>query len=508
MLRFRLDDRLRFEPADAPEWAYVVGKENLTIPGHIVCADGEIRVRKSAPEAAALAVRADLGEAGERTVQTCLLPDRETPYSLSVELVRHRLMLILTKLEDWNLTDLPPDHPVMRGLDEVRELFTRALIEPEPDAADCAHKALCRAVELSEAMVRIHAERQLRIRMKAIADPSRRNSVSTPLIGCLTPPDLFSEALTRSFKGSFDFLGAPVSWNIIEPEEGKFSFVSSDKWIAWGVQEASLPVVAGPVLDFAGRSVPSWLHIWEHDYDSVREFAFEHARRVVTRYRKAVTRWIPISGINTNEIFSFSPEQMVDMTRLAVLLTRKVHQNARVTIEIDQPFGEHVTNNHKGVSPLLYLQMVIEAGVPFESIGLRLQFGDACPGHSTRDLMQIAALLDAFAQFDKTVHISAFGVPSSAVNADDPHASNWSEQSQADWLADVATLALSKPYVQSICWQSLYDTSSSLEMRHSGLMRADGSPKPAARKAAEFRAALKSRTLPISTAPAAGAVSS
>ena len=186
------------------------------------------------------------------------------------------------------------------------------------------------------------------------------------MIGCLAPPDLFGEGLTRAFRGSFDFLGAPVSWNIIEPEEGKFSFVSSDKWIAWGVQEASIPVVAGPVLDFAGRSVPSWLHIWEHDFQSVREFAFEHARRVVTRYRKAVTRWIPISGINTNEVFSFSPDQMVDMTRLAVLLTRKIHQNARVTIEDLRGDGDHyaahvVSAAFAGKSRVQQHQMVYQA---------------------------------------------------------------------------------------------------------------------------------------------------
>lgn len=502
MLRFRLHGHFRFDAADAPDWAYVIGKECLTIPGHVVCADGEIRVRKSVSDPAGLAVCADLGDAGRLTMQTCLLPDRDAPYDLGVELVRHRVMLILTKLEDWNLTDLPADHPIMQELDEVRELFTKALIGTSTEREDPAYEALRRAVRLSESIVRLHAERQLRTRMKAIGDKTRKATVTTPQIGCLTPPDQFSEHLTRSFRDAFDFLGAPVSWNVIEPEEGKFSFVSTDKWIAWAVQEASLPIVAGPVLDFAGRSVPSWLHIWEHDYDSVREFAFEHARRVVTRYRKAVTRWLPLSGINTNEIFSFSPEQMVDMTRLAVLLTRKIHQNARITIDIDQPFGEHVTHNHKGVSPLLYLQMVIESGVPFDSIGLRLQFGDSCPGHPSRDLMQIAALLDTYAQFEKTIHITAFGVPSSPPNPNEPSDSNWNEEAQAEWLADIATLALSKPYVQSVCWQSLYDTHTIVELRHAGLFRADGTPKSASKRAAEFRAAIKDRRLPATITPA------
>lgn len=235
MLRFTLQDHFRFDDADAPSWAYILGKESLTIPGHVVCADGEIRVRKSVAEPAALAVCADLGDAGTLTMQTCLLPDRDAPYNLGIELVRHRLMLILTKLEDWNLTDLPADHPITRELDEVREMFTLALIATGDRAADIAHEALRRAVRLSDMMVRTHAERQLVTRLKTVADKTRRSSVTAPQFGCSTPPDMFSEALARSFRDAFDFLGAPVSWNAIEPEEGKFSFVSTDKWIAWGV---------------------------------------------------------------------------------------------------------------------------------------------------------------------------------------------------------------------------------------------------------------------------------
>ena len=80
MLRFRLDDRLRFEPTDTPEWAYVLGKESLTIPGQIVCAEGEIRVRKSVGEAAALAVRADFGAAGSAVFFAASLTGTRAPF--------------------------------------------------------------------------------------------------------------------------------------------------------------------------------------------------------------------------------------------------------------------------------------------------------------------------------------------------------------------------------------------------------------------------------------------
>ena len=34
--------------------------------------------------------------------------------------------------------------------------------------------------------------------------------------------------------------------------------------------------------------MPDWMFIWEHDFDTLREMAYEFVQKVVQRYRRAV----------------------------------------------------------------------------------------------------------------------------------------------------------------------------------------------------------------------------
>src|SRR5262249_182517 len=111
--------------------------------------------------------------AGLLTLQTCLLPEREQPYLLSLELARHRLMLAINKLEDWALFDLPPDDPVMQSFDESRQAFTSAVVARgggpagagagrgySGEADGLARRALALAVDVSERIAFKQAQSQ------------------------------------------------------------------------------------------------------------------------------------------------------------------------------------------------------------------------------------------------------------------------------------------------------------------------------------------------------------
>ena len=82
---------------------------------------------------------------GTVTLQTCLLPEREKPYLLSLELARHRLMLLLNKLEDWALFDLAPTDPGMVLFEKARKAFTEAVVaqgaEPGEEGLPYSHHA-------------------------------------------------------------------------------------------------------------------------------------------------------------------------------------------------------------------------------------------------------------------------------------------------------------------------------------------------------------------------------
>jgi len=531
MLRFAVFDDAGPHPAFPLRHAHIVGKDDIVTPGSVDVGPGLITCRKARDEAAALALQFDAGAAGLLTLQTCLLPDRDEPYLLELELARHRIMMVLVNLEEWGQADLAPDHPVLTQLDEAREKFTAALVAHPPrtsgytpEQARLARQSLISAIEAGERLALLAAEEQLTSRLRRLGDasaeddgepgaPAASPSSRTPRIGCTVHSDQFAEPLQRILASNVDFICAPMRWRELEREEGVYDFTPTDRWIEWAVRAGKKPVVSGPVLDFSANVAPGWLHVWEHDYDTLREFAFEHLKRVVTRYRRTVQRWTVISAVNVNEGFSFSLDQMIDLTRLSALAVRKLHPGARVLVEVSEPWGESGTDNPRTLSPLLYARLVVEAGIGVDAIALRLQCGDDRPGRSTRDLMQLSTLLDNYTRLERPLHITAFGAPAEQVTPQTPDIhpgywrTPWSPEQQAAWLTQAAAVILSKPAVRSLCWQALFDSPRNPEMVAGGLISADGRARPALKSFTDLIGALRLGRAPnLATQEHAGAL--
>jgi len=516
MLRFAVFDD--FGPANAWELrrAYLIGKDNLAVPSQISFQDGMIECRKSSPEAAALSLQYSTKEWGLLTLRTTLLPDREQPVLLDLELARHRIMLVLDKLEEWGLASLlTTSDPIMLELNAARDLFTDALVEPSapfghftPKMAQLASDALSKAISASEHLALRQADRQFEQRYavaRALDENARAQYL--PQFGCAVHNERFAPPLQRVVQSNFQFLVSPMRWNDIEEHEGSYSFQATDRWIEWAVREGKIPVVSGPLLDLSSRSVPEWLTIWQHDYETLREFAYEHVCRVVKRYRKAVSRWTAISAPIVGDGVQLSLDQWVDLTRLAVLAIRKNASNARAIVEIPCPFGEHPGGDGSLVPPMFFAEMLLHAGVEVDAFGLRIQMGDHSPGHSCRDLMQISAILDDFVRFERPLHVTAIGVPSEPQGdraedrSPDPGywKQPWSGDQQAEWMTNTVSIAASKPFVRSVAWQALYDLDRGTpEMTDGGLITRDGRAKPALKAAANIRSAFRKGIAPAS----------
>jgi hypothetical protein len=129
-------------------------------------------------------------------------------------------------------------------------------------------------------------------------------------------------------------------------------------------------------------------------------------------------------------------------------------------------------------------------------------------------------VLDLFSKLGKPLHITGVEVPSQSVARSDgeldaAHASTtsgywhapWSEPIQAEWLHRFYEIALSKPFVESVCWQSLWDSpahaldgssrtpavsgmvdaNTAAGPLYGGLLRSDLVPKASYKKFLEFR---------------------
>ena len=114
---------------------HLIDANGNSVRGDIRFKKGRIECDKRDGDSAALALQYPAGDCGELTVQTCLLPDRDEPYLLTLELARHHLMMIYSKMEDWAMFDLETDHPAMKRAEKARRLFIEALCRQHDDPA-------------------------------------------------------------------------------------------------------------------------------------------------------------------------------------------------------------------------------------------------------------------------------------------------------------------------------------------------------------------------------------
>ena len=472
----------------ASDWpvdgAYLVGPDDLAIPGRVAFRSGRIECKKRVGHAVGLCLQHDADSMGRLMLQTCLLPDREQPYLLSLELARHRIKTYIAKCEEWQLFGLREDHPATQAWQTAREIFATALTAEDPARSDeLARRALALAIEATERLALAHAELLLHWRY------GNRPASSTTL-GLRMESKAKAPRLRELVDRDFDLIVIPFRWNQIEFEEGQYNWDMVDSLLQWA-QEQEKPFVLGPLLDFSKRSLPQWMYVWQHDYSTFRDLAYEFVERVVQRYRSAVGLWNIASGVNVNDNFQFTAEQMVDLVRMASLVVRQSRKSARTMIELVQPFGEYVATRRNAVAPLAFVDQIIQEGIPLNCIGVQLMFGASGNGRATRDLMQVSSLLDRFLFLDMPVLITAMGVPS-----DNGEAAagwwhgRWSPSVQSRWVSRVFAIAMSKPYVETVVWSDLVDHPEAV-LPGGGLVSATGKPKPVLQRLVNMRKRLR-----------------
>ena len=500
MLKFLVYENGKLAEDHALRCAHLLGSDGNAMRCDLRFEDGMIVAEKRETGSAALALQHRVGELGEMTLQTCLLPERDEPHLLTLELARHRLMTLFAKLEDWGMFDLPADHPVTKRTEKARALFVEALCAQGDDPAECERLAgECLAVSLdgSEELALAHSELLLRRRKNS---PSQTRHI----IGCGVALDDAHERLRTGLASNFDYLMLPVPWKMLAPEEGEYQWTRMDGWGEWAAQTRAA-VLAGPLIAFDADNLPDWLYIWEHDYDTVRDLAYEHVERVVGRYRGAVAAWNVAAGLHVNSHFSFNFEQLMDLTRMGLMLVKKLQPSAKALVEIRQPYGEYYSANARSIPPKMYADLVVQSGVAFDGFQVHLPMGQAKPGQYTRDLMQLSNLLDEYGSYGKPLYVT-LATPSEPVTqmmiadpeSNEPIDDNsgfwrqaWSPTVQSHWLEAAFQIAASKPYVEGVAWQQLLDTAD-IELPLSGLIGEALQPKPAYRRVTAFRRAMLS----------------
>ncbi|MEQ8845979.1 MAG: endo-1,4-beta-xylanase [Phycisphaerales bacterium] len=529
-------------PADGWPLAHagIVAADGATAPGEIRLEHGLLVVLPKNPGPASLEVLFPLAQSGPGAsadqvllLSTTLLPQRDRPYLLSLELARKQLMRFLNALEDWNLAMLPGQHPALELFERGREDFSAALVSwqsvrgdgADPDdpalvtAEAKSRQALIDACQAGELLVRESVDRGLAARAdgswfaeaKARAERSIGRAATKPIavvkapeahgvslagvarVGCAIEPRVFTEQAQAALAACADYLTVPMPWSTIEPAEGKYQFASTDRWIEWAVRKGKLPVVAGPLLDFSPGKLPEWLFIWENDYDTLRELVYEHMRQVVTRYRRTVQWWTLASGLGIDGAMSLRFEQIADLMRVASTVARKLHPQGRVQVEIVDPFALYAARSQRSVPPLLLAELIAQSGIQVDALGLRIDLTSPGPDGVARDAMALSEMLDRYAMMDRPISLTFALCPSRPWQEEAERGrwdGAWSPENQARWIQRMLAVAAAKPYVHSICWGLAQDAPGSSV--GGGLIDAQGAPRPAHEALAGLRQAVRS----------------
>ncbi len=498
MLRFAVHDN----KGPASEWPLhhvsLVDQEDLVVQGSVRFRDGVIECDSNSSRSLGLRLLYDTGKCGSLALQTCLLPPREKPYQLSVELARHRIATFLTKSEEWQMLDLSSDHPAMMQWEEARQTFTHALVSRDPlDSDRTARKALILGIEASERLAMAHAEILLHRRY-------HKRPASSATLGIRLNPAKKGKALQDLIQSQFDLLVMPLSWSKLSPRRGEYDWASSDRWMAWA-QDNGVKVVAGPLLDCNQGGLPDWvLENGPPGFEELGDLAYEHVSNVLQRYGDVVGMYNIASGVNTNEVCTLSRKEMVDLTRTLAVLIRQGRRGRRVMVELSQPWGEFLSRNDQALSPIVYLEQLIQEGVRLDAAGVRLLMGDGHGGMVTRDLMEVSRLLDRYFLLELPVILSNVGVPSEQIGeAGGWWHSKWSSSRQASWATRIFPLAMSKPFIESFFWSDFYDHE---ETRPPlcGLLTEEGRSKPVLQKLLSLRKRFRSPLGPLKLPPKPG----
>ena len=473
--------------------AYVFGQDAIPVRADLAAANGQVSCIKRSPGACGLALLWDAGEAGRFLLPTTRLPERKDPYVLNVELARAQIAKIYQKREDWGLFDFPSAKGLNREFAGICRGFVSALKAEDPTkAAALADQVLAGSVTLGEKMSLFHADILLN---------RRKATGSRAEVGCVV--DLFasSDDYTERLRDAFDFIRIPLPWKQTEPKERHYQYSQVDAWINWAARSRKR-IQAGPLLSFEPQHLPEWLYIWEHDYEALRDLTYEHIQRMVQRYERHVDVWNVVSGVHATNSFNLNFDQLMELTRMSCLLVKKLAPQAEVLIDLTMPWGEYYARNQRTIPPLLYADMAVQSGIKFDAFGVQLHMGVPVDGYYVRDLLQISSLLDEFVGFSKNLHVTACSVPSNvtpdawdAWGGKEPIPKGgqwhqpWSPRLQAEWLQAFSRVAMSKPFVRSVCWRDLADYEGHF-IPHGGLCRNNMEPKLAFKELRNFKATL------------------
>ncbi len=267
------------------------------------------------------------------------------------------------------------------------------------------------------------------------------------------------------FAKLFNCATIPLYWNSVEPEAGNPDFSAVDRVLEW-CKLHNIKVKGHTLVWVHGDNVPKWFR--NLAVDEQRKSLERHIRDTVSRYKGKIDMWDVVNEAAWAKI-TLAGMTMKEYTSLPFLWAKESDPNALLAI-----------NEAHKITPSPEMDMFMQIlddfesnNIPYDIIGIQ--------AHINRTdrfrLEEVIQMLDKYAKFGKTIHITEFTPCSDGLPIENSwKQGKWTEEEQADYTIKFYKTCFSHPSVESIGWWDFTDYSS--WQTNGGLLRADLSPKP------------------------------
>jgi hypothetical protein len=485
-MRFRVFPTERIT-AEMVQQAYLSGTDRISWPVRVTVEGEELILQRSVSDSANLHVPWPVEGHGTLTLASATLIERPDPYLLPLELARGTIVQVRNQLSEWQAIGLCAPDAVHAKLATAVERLSWASVGQADTSVSAGHaeQALGAALDSANLLAAAYAEQAIVVRRRGEEKPFG-------LLGADLGMTLLDDYTSRQFLRTFNAAQVPICWRDTETTEAHMTWTINDRQIEW-CRAHGLKIFAGPMLMFDARALPDWLSLFADDFEAILDFVSVFIRAAVERYRGKVDYWICAGRVNATEVLALSEQERLQLVAGTVELIHSLDPDAPTLVSFDQPWAEHLRQQHSDFPALHFADALVRAGLDLGGLMMEINVG-YCPGCTLpRHVLEFSRQLDTWCKLGLPLWLS-LSAPSAG--HDDPKSQRnaatapggWTPAAQQAWAARFVPLALAKPSMQGVVWNQLRD-SEPHDLPHAGLFDADCHTKPALRTLAAIRQA-------------------
>jgi len=426
---------------------------------------------------------------GQLMGASATLMQRQAPYQMLVELARGKVNQVRSQAADWQSGGLTMPDPLRNQIHQAALTFGRAVCSGDTEQMLAqAQQALRLGYETGSQLVAAYVEQVFRIRHQ------RQDRLDT-VLSCPLDESVFTADVGARVRQTFNRVSLPMSWHQVECDESRYRWDEVDRLLEWA-EDNELDVIAGPLIDFSSSQLPAWLWLWERELTAMATFMCRFVEAAVRRYRARIRRWQLTAATNWASVLRLSEDELLGLTFRLGETVRQVDSALELVVGVSQPWGEYMVPVER-TSPFIFADNLIRSGLNLAGLNLEVVMGVDGRGSYCRDMLELSRLLDLYALLGVPLHVTLGYPTASGVDSEaDPElrvgAGYWrggfTPEVQAEWARAFTSLALCKPYVQTLKWVHLSDGQPHL-FPACGLIDGRGQAQPALTILEELRTA-------------------